>query len=270
MAVFVRFNKRADKGTEFLGRWKMGDQVFLYSGQFIVGPGTAFQHADRFSLAVYPEGALVVLSGATYEARGNHYQNNDIVVHGKFLAGTAQRPLTADCTVGLSFKAKGKGKDSGSAGVKASKIDDVGLLLMPKAVLAVHSSGPAKARLVFRWHRNPQATFAWGADRREGPGKGGEPTDIAAMQHGICMRLFGEANLDGVVFNDVIEGGIQLTDPAAVRQWRNVSLGQGNFGKSLTELVSAWTGPVPAPRGPVQPEKPATSQPKAPASQPQP
>jgi hypothetical protein len=249
IANFLRFNKRPDKGTEFIGRWSIGDQVFLASGQFIVGPGSTFQHTDRFPHEIYPNGSLIVLSGATYEARGNYYQKDDLVVQGKLLAGTPQRPLTADATIGLSFKALGKGKASGSGAVKASDPSDVGLLLMPKAVMAVNSADPKKARLVFRWHRNPQATFAWGAEKREGPGKGPEPADIAAMEHGISMRLFGEANLDGVVFNDVIAGGIQMPDPSVAKGWKNVTLGKGNFADSLDGLLSKWDRPAPQAKG---------------------
>jgi hypothetical protein len=253
---FLRYRKRPEKGTELIGKWQIGDQVFLYSGHFIIAPGSTFQHTDRFPLDVYPDGTLEILSGATYEARGNYYHKDDVTIHGKLLAGTADRPLTADATMGLSFKAHGKGKDSGSNAVKASTKDDVGLLLMPKAELTVTSSDPAKARLVFRWHRNPQATFAWGADRREGPAKGDEPADLAAMPHGICMRFFGQANLNGVVFDDVLRGGIALPDPAVAKQWKNVTIGKGSFGQTLDDLVSPWKGPVPTPRQTPAPAKP--------------
>jgi len=242
MTNMLRVKKQPDKSLEFMGRWSIGDQVFLQSGQFIVGPGCLFQHTDRFQFDVYPTGTLVILSGATYEARGNYYQKNDLTIRGKLLAGTPDRPLTSDCTIGLSFKAQGKGGDSGSQGVKVSKPDDAGLVVAPDGVLSESSSDPTKARLIFRWHRNPQETHAWGAEKREGKGTGVEPADIAAMEHGIRMRLLGKVQFDGVVFNDVIKGGIQLSDPAVASQWRNVTLGTGNFGKTLDDLISTGTG----------------------------
>ena len=43
------------------------------------------------------------------------------------------------------------------------------------------------------------------------------------------------------VFNDVVKGGIKMSDPRARSRWRNVSLGDNNFG-SLDELYGKSGG----------------------------
>ncbi len=213
-------NKRMDKSLEWLGRWKIADEINMNSGSFIVGPGSLFQHTDRRRSVIRADGALVLMSGATFEGRGNVYQGSDLEVDGRVLAGTPARPLTRDCVLGLSFKPNLD--PEGSPRARRRPRDDVGLNLRPGASLVVTSADPKTARLVFRWHRNPPETK---------PFENGEPREIAALPHGIAMNLLGEARLNGVEFNDVLKGGIRLPDLAARRAWQNVVFGRGNFGK---------------------------------------
>lgn len=234
---FVKISKRPERATEWIGKWKTGDELTIDSGIFVLAPGGVFQHTDRRDLHVFSQGTLVLLSGSTWEAWGNLYKGNDILVDGRMLVGTPERPLTADCTIGLSFKTKGAGP-AGVMAFRGSKPEDVGLLVSPDATLAVHSADPAKARLVLRWLRTPQVTHRL---------EGGEPPEVAALPHGIELRLFGRISIDAVVFNDVLKGGIQLPDPARRADLRNASLGSGNGG-SLDELFSVYAGEVPRPR----------------------
>lgn len=229
----VRIDKKPGVSLEWLGKWKTGDELNVSTGTMILGPGSVFGHTDRREMHVYSKAALVLLSGATWESRGNLYKGPDLVIDGQLLAGTRERPLTADCTLGLSFKAKGAAK--GSMATKGAGPKDVGLVLMPEALLEVASSDPKKARLCFRWHRHPQETHAF---------KDGEPEDLKAMPHGIEIRLFGDAKLDGVLFDDILKGGIQLTDPARRSAWKNLEFGKGCFAAG-DELFAAWTGEIP-------------------------
>ena len=207
-------NKPAGKSTEWLGKWKVGDEVNLYSGRLIVGPDSLFMPTDRRVNRIGHEAELVLMSGSAFHLRGNNYTDTDIRIQGRLLAGTPERPLTEDCIVGLSFKTRG-GADLGKADAT-----DVGLFLCPDGEMAVHSAEPEKARLVFKWHRRPPETKKF---------KDGEPEAIAALPHGISMFLAGGTAFDGVVFEDVLKGGIGMVDPRAHSQWKNVLFGK-NFG----------------------------------------
>jgi len=221
-------NKRKDCSTEWLGKWKTGDEVSLYSGVFSVGPDSMFLPTDRRAIRVFADATLVLMSGATLQERGNCYHANDIEINGTLLAGTPARPLTRDCTIGLSFKAKGKGN------VKASNADDHGLVLSAEGAIEVHSADPKTARLVFRWPRLPNETNA--SQNEEAP-------DLAAAPHGIDMVLAGRFQFDGVEFNDVLKGGILLPNPSVRQAWKNITLGTGNGG-SENELLAKFTGTV--------------------------
>ncbi len=212
--------KKPGCSVEMIGKYRIGDEVSISSGDMIIAPGSTFQHTDRREVNIYAKGSLVLLSGSTWEARGNLYHGEDMRIGGRLLAGTPERPLTADCTIGLSFKCWSAG--TGDMATKGSKTSDVGLLLMPKGSLVVTSSDTAKARLAFRWHRHAQQTHEY---------KDGEPAAIAAMPHGICMRLLGEVGGGAFLFNDVVQGGIQLPEAGAQSAWTRIDYGEGNFAK---------------------------------------
>lgn len=211
-------NKNKECSTEWLGKWKVGDELNVFSGKFIVGPDSTFLPTDRREQKVYPNGQLILMSGATFHARGNYYGGCDLEVRGQLLAGTTNRPLTSDCTLGLSFKERSLARNPGPRG----PTEGMGLILHKDGELAVNSSDPKTARLVFKWHRRENESF---------PLKGPEPADVAAKPHGIGMMLLGTLRLDGVVFDDVLKGGVKLGDPAARSAWRNVTYGSGNAGK---------------------------------------
>jgi hypothetical protein len=233
----MHFKKQADKSTEWIGKWKIGDQLYVHSGIFIVGPGSYWGLCDRFNNEI--NGTLVLGSGATVEAHGNNYRHNhdfNVGATGKILAGTPERPLKSDCVIGVSFKADGTWNDAGGKAVGYPGV--AGFAVHEGGALMVHSADPAKARLVFRWPRNPPGTRTMDA----------APPEEAALRGGIRLRLWGDVQLDGVEFNDVLKGGIILHDPALAKQWKNVTLGTGNFGKTLEELVTQEARPPQVPK----------------------
>ncbi len=223
-------SKQKDVSTEWIGKWKVGDEVNLFSGIMIIAPGSTFLPTDRRSQHVYPDAKLVLLSGSTFHLRGNLYGEPDIEIKGQLLAGTPKRPLTSDCTLGLSFKSKGHAK--GLKQIKSSPSDPGGLVLHKEGTFIVHSADPKTARLVFNWHRRPNESF---------PLKDGEPEEMAALPHGIEMVLLGEAQFNGVEFDDVIKGGIHMADPAMRSTWKNITFGSSNFGKP-DELFAGMAG----------------------------
>jgi hypothetical protein len=224
----IAFNKPPGDSTEWIGNWKIGDELDIFSGRFIVAPGSTFQPGDRSTQHIYEKGTLILLSGSTFEKRAMQYGFNEIDVEGTILAGTPERPLTKDATIGISFKAQGIG------GVHNSKKGDRGLTLYQPGKIAVHSADPSTARLVFRRNTNPAKSWDF-------PG-GVEPAEVVAMDHGYDMTLLGQVDFNGVEFRDVLKGGLALPDPDARTQWKNVTFGE-NFG-APDELFVRYDGPL--------------------------
>lgn len=193
----------------------------MISGRFVIAPGSTFMPTDRRTQRVQADAELIRLSGSTFHLRGNSYKGIDIQVDGKLSAGTPNRPLTKDCTLGLSFK-----------GQKSKHGLDLGLVVSNSAAVDVTSADPKTARLVFRRHDMPSASGGF---------KDGEPPEVAAMPHGITMLLMGDVQLNAVEFNDVLKGGITMPDLALHTRWQNVFYGPDDFG-SPDELSGPWRG----------------------------
>jgi hypothetical protein len=224
----IALNKPPGNSIEWIGVWNLGDELDLFSGDFIVSPGSTFMPGDRSTQHIYPDARLILTSGSAFYKRGNQYRLNDMEIVGQMLAGTPDRPLTKDCTLALSFKAKGRGKDR----FQNTRPEDKGLILYKEGKITVHSADPKKARLVFKRNRMETDAFLR---------KGGEPPDVAAMPHGVDFVLLGRTDFNGVEFQDVLRGGIEMPDPTAREQWKNVTFGQNNFAPE-DELFTRYTG----------------------------
>ena len=81
--------------------------------------------------------------------------------------------------------------------------------------LLMNTVDPTKARLVFKMHDSDKAKAAGK--------KYGNPK-------GSVLAFFGKAELNGVVFDNVLEGGIMVT-PKQRATWKNVFYGKGNLGE---------------------------------------
>jgi hypothetical protein len=228
-------SKSKGSSAEIVGCFDTGDDLNLHSGTMIVGPHSTFMPGDRSIQGIYPDATLVLMSGARFHKRGNQYWNNDMVVAGRIMAGTPERPLTKDCFLGLSYKAKGRMKGADPRR-KPGKPDDYGLVVTPRGAIRVHSQDPGKARLVIGYHGRT-VRVGWGRDAYTQP----EPPAFQALPHKIDMVLLGSVTFNGVVFDDVLKGGVLLPDPAARSRWQNVFYGDNNDGKP-DELFGRYRG----------------------------
>ena len=91
----------------------------------------------------------------------------------------------------------------------------VSFLVGEKGRLVLHTADPTKARLVFKMHDSEKAKAAGK--------KYGNPK-------GIVLAFFGKAELNGVVFDNVLEGGIMVS-PETRATWKNVSYGKDNLAE---------------------------------------
>lgn len=211
----IVFNKGLNSSIEVVGTVRTGDELVFMKGTTIVGPDSRLVPGNRSSQPIYPEARLVLMSGSHYHKRGNQPYNTDTVVSGVLQAGTPERPLTRDATIGLSFKAKGDTTLVPEA-FKPGSPSDYGLVVNPKGSLLVHSADPQKARLVFTWN-------GLSSNLHKGPDK---PDPVA--RH-VDLVLQGKVDLAGVHFDRIRTGGILISDPA-IRSKGAISFGEHNQG----------------------------------------
>ncbi len=223
----IVFNKPVGSSIEILGAVLAWDEMGFFCGTVIVGPDAILLPGNRSSQPVYPDAKLVLMSGATYHKRGNQPHESDLVVSGAIQAGTPERPLKSDCTLGLSFKTKGTEKMSKH--YPAGGPNDYGLMMNPTASLRVYSTDTRKARLVLTW--NGLGSYAY-----QGAG------DPDSVERHVDLVLQGDIQLSGVHFDRMLTGGIHIGD-ASVSQQSGISFGEHNQGKP-PELFKVLEEPI--------------------------
>jgi hypothetical protein len=213
----ILVQKKKEASVEFLGVVWAGDELVAWEGMTIVGVDSILRPGRPSTQVIGPEAALILTSGSYFGKEGCGGGPVDIHVQGRVLAGTPERPLTKDATLGISCP----WTYTDHRGDHAHGV--YGLLIEPKAELSVHSTDPSKARLILKWN------------------EGGSP---AALKEKVNLTLLGKLNLNGVLFDQVAKGGIKLPDPAARSAWKNVYFGEQNEGKP-EELFTAFKEATP-------------------------
>ena len=234
----LTISKSKGASVEIVGCFDTGDDLNLHSGTMIIGPDSTFMPGDRSVQGIFPEAALILMSGSRFHKRGNQHWNNEMVVAGKILAGTPERPLTKDCFLGLSYKAKERITKEALGGRHPGRPDDYSLVILPDGMLSVHSESPKKARLVIGYHGRT-VRVGWGQDAYTKP----EPPELKALPHKIDMVLLGDVRLNGVMFDHILEGGILLRDLDIVKKWQNIFYGRNNAA-APDSLYKLYDGPT--------------------------
>jgi len=193
--------------VEFLGFWNNQDGWYVETGVMILGPDVLFRSGPRHVMNVEEAGTLIMMSGATFILTQPRNMWTDLTIKGKFLAGTPERPLIKDAYLYLNDKSVGA--------PHGHQPTDRGIILHPQGSIAVNSSDPQKVRLVIALAKYPDEKA------QEKPGR-------------ITMSLFGKVDLNGVLFNDVQTGGIEITNPSVRAGWKNVVFGKDNAGEPDT------------------------------------
>lgn len=215
------WNSTKDPGgsVEFIGTFEIADRCFVKSGRMIISEDSVFKSGGPrdHRAPVYPGAELVLLSGARFSKTANQSMNLDISLGGTLLAGLAERPLTRDCFLGLSYKPKGEGGNYASFATDA-RADDRGIVVLEGGDIEIHSADARKARLVIGWHG-----LAEKEDDETIAAKGGKP-------HRIEIAILEDVELNGVVFDHFLKGGIEMKNPDTRKGWKNVFYGEHNEG----------------------------------------
>lgn len=197
--------------VEFLGNVGVSDEVMVQHGKCIISGDFRYSGAtNKGAFEVYDGGILELQSGGRLvtlisDNRKGVY-NVNVYRNGVLQAGSPERPLTSDAYLCLGFAENDRPGRSGLYAALGS-------------FLRVYSSDPQKARLVVTANQSLP-------DFRDGNGRPvGSPDEKAAGNRGVALQLAGDVQLDGVVFDYIMEGGIALLDPATFQSSKHVSFG---------------------------------------------
>jgi hypothetical protein len=211
-------NYLAGKGgtLEITGTYQVGDQFYVKGeGTVIISEGGYLAPGGRSSFAIEPGATVILLQDARIgcEIATMQAGRASVWVGGTLMIGTPQRPITRD----MLFPVTGIEEDKiirNPAG--SGRTPGVSLLVGKKGRFVMHSADPAKARLIFKMHDSEKAKKLgkqWGDAK------------------GIVLAFFGESNLNGVVFDNVLKQGLMVT-PEQRSKWKNIFYGDSNLAES--------------------------------------
>jgi hypothetical protein len=214
---------------EVIGGVGSGDETHTLRGTLVISENSSVLFGARCVYNVREEGVLQLQDGAVFSMIGNCTYRPDMVIRGKLRAGSPERPIERDCYVGLGFK----DVEDSLKNKHHARAPKEGLLASPGSEMLIFSKDPEKARLVFTFHGRE------GNGERGVPKHGEQRENYDALPRKMSMVLCGNALLNGVAFDYVRKGGIQLARPGLFRRWKNVVFGEHNDG-GLKDLVTAW------------------------------
>jgi hypothetical protein len=225
LSQWVAVEKQRGASVEFLGNLGATDELKCNEGVCIVGPDSRLQVGAMSIQVVGPDAVLELQSGAAFHKAVNYMNNSpDILVYGRVQAGSPERPITRDATLGVSYKWVSKDVPYNTGSIKRQDAayrvggTPVGLAVDRGAQVRVYSADPRRARLHIGWHGIQ--------------GKAGEPQSIN-------MALYGDVQLDGVLFDHIKVGGIVLPDLSLRSRWKNVYFGPHNEGPPKSLFAAA-------------------------------
>ena len=212
----------ASGGTiELIGTNMVTDQFSVGGkGTVVISENSHLAPGDRTAFAIMPEATVVLLQDARIgcETTATLGGKASVWVGGTLMIGTPQRPITRD----MIFAVTGIDEQNiNRQPAENIRCPGVSFLVGEKGRLVMHTVDPTKARLVFKMHDSEKAKArgkSRARDKRYGNPKG------------IVLDFLGEAKLNGVVFDNVLEGGLMVS-PQQRATWKNVSYGENNLAE---------------------------------------
>jgi len=220
IARWAHFETGKDGTLEFIGKARAaGDWMRICGpGTLIISEGSALADTNRAAVDITPGATVVLLQDARIGLEITRQQDvcrASVCVGGTLMIGLPDRPITRD----MLFPVAGVTKDRirrDPAG--SNRTAGVSLLVGKQGRLVVHNADPAKARVIFKMYDSEKAKARaklWG--------------DFDSPD-GIALCFAGKTELNGVVFDDVYEGGIMVS-PATRATWKNVFYGEHNLAE---------------------------------------
>jgi len=252
LSYFMSHDK-PEGSTEILGCVSCKDEFRVASGTFIVGRDSRFYNGEAATLHVGRGATIALMDGALFGKRGNQFLL-DCSSQGAITGGTPDRPLKRDARLGLGYANwmnlpfPQEKRPHGSRYGALSGSFGGGLTGYP--------AEGSDARLVVGWHR----VSAW-IGHRGWTMSDGFYDLYATLQPKITIWIGAESEIKNVRFDDLHRGGIVLPDKAIMKNWKNVSFGDGCLSKDPKELARDYKGKLHRgqPTDPLEPRKEYTS-----------
>ncbi len=217
------------------------DRLTFKRGTLVISEDSYLGNGDRGCFYSQAGTTTILLDGATIGSPapltggsgGNIMATYGIA--GTLMFGTPDHPLTRDLVFGAALYPRERVSPNAQASQRSS---GASLVLANTGRMVVHSSDPAKARVVFgqRDRRLPFSPYTiprelWSHLDRRGdvmhPAKP-ELWEQPGIPNGLAAVLLGQTDFNGVVFDGFYEDGIMIA-PNARSRWRNVSFGPNNL-----------------------------------------
>jgi len=185
------------------------------AGTLIMSEGSYLTEGERSAFSIVPGVTLVLLQDARIGHETTMQQDickASVWVGGTLMIGMPDRPITRD----MLFPVAGVLTDKISREPPENqRTAGVSFLVGKQGRMVIHSVDPAKARVIFKMHDSEKAKTR---GRRYG------------KPEGIVLDFVGKAELNGVVFDNVHEGGIMVSSEQRAT-WKNVFYGEHNLAE---------------------------------------
>jgi hypothetical protein len=239
MSQYFEFDK-GQASVELLGYITVLDEYRVNGGTMIVGADTIMHPGRSAEPSIAKGGTMALLDGAYWGKWTNEFHRaRDLTVAGVLQGGLPDRPLTRDCTVGLSFRNWQKLDFTKWSPDPKKGIKDIRLVSMVVAsggqVRAI-TSDPAKACLNITWTGIERTNVIGDPRAKDDKGLGMfKDADFAKQFNSIPRKITvyfeSGAMLENVRFDNVHPGGLLMKDTADRGKWKNVMFGPNNSGK---------------------------------------
>ena len=199
---------------EMIGRIRCAaDRAYITGhGTIILSEGATLSDGNRAAFSIGPDSTVAFLEDAQlgHEASMQRAGCASILCTGTLMFGLPDRPIRKDMAFvisGMTTKQINRNLGGGGRSPGAS------LILTDQSRFVIHSVDPKKARVIIKMHDSERAK-----------------AQAMGTPEGIVCYFAGKAELNGVVFDNVLEGGIMV--PAAMRKtWKNIFYGKNNLAE---------------------------------------
>jgi len=235
---------KPEGSTEVIGLVEACDECGIRSGTFIVGRDSRFLCDGAASISIGAQAKVVLMDNAMLGKAVNWFASDlGLAKDGAITGGTADRPLKRDARVGMGYRNWMNIEGYAYGGIAGSFSGD----------LIGYPAPGGDARLVVEWHRIMTG--------HKGRGIGVNYEAYAKIQPKITIWIGAESEIKNVRFDDLHRGGIVLPDKAIMKNWKNVSFGDGCLSKDPKELARDYKGKLHRgqPTDPLEPKKEYTS-----------
>jgi hypothetical protein len=195
------------------------DRLYIMGpGTLIISEGAELSDGGRAAISLASESTLALLEDAKlgYETSMQISGCASIWADGTITVGLPDRPIRRDTVLAV-------------AGMTTNQVDrNVGghgrapgasLIMKERSSFRVYSADPEKARVIIKMH-----------DSEFAKERGKKYEDRAGAAEGIVCVFAGETDLNGVVFDNILEGGI-VVSPEKRENWKNIFYGTNNAAK---------------------------------------